>query len=332
MIRENEYTLKRKDIKNVNMIKDKIFKKFRINYNEYKDNIYNYFSKLYGYDSCMDEEDMNRMVANIINAEIRGKYEVCDGDDIMWYSPEKDYKFEIYRYDVNPNLIKSDRDPKFNIVVKVYDNNINIKICEFNFSEIDAIRILDEIANFNEYCYQTYDSTDIFINPSNTDGICYMIDIENIFETEERTLYGKPITINNDVRLKILEYGREEWVPVVTMKLSLDELNDFAFTIFFYSLIDLDIDDSRMDNIENYIVMKEDYGYGNMGSNKTDILYDNNAYSNPEHEIVVNNNPFSNYNNTIVDTNYVEEDNKPNRKFDASKLRSVSFEEFNNRK
>lgn len=220
---------------------------------EFRNQIYTYLCTMYG-DEFVDKEMVDDMMKNELMS-----MGVLDGDDEMiWINKDKQYKFIINRTEISEsrfNMLPG--DPKYNINITIKDNMTGVTIDELNFSEIDAVRILDEIAGHCEYCYNSYDSSCIYINPSNTDIVAHMIILENIFESEYTTEFNKPVTKIRDIMFQILKYSiyhQERTEPTVTMKLSMEELNDLAFHLFFESLIDLDIEDRRMDEIEDYII------------------------------------------------------------------------------
>lgn len=259
----------------------KMIEDYRNMYNEYRENVYDYLCKVYGYDT-MDQATTE----SIVKAELRGL--VYDGDDNMkWISPDNHYKFIITREELsdylntNPNQYQE----HYKITIDIYENETGRKIDSFNFNEISSVRILDDIASFNDYGYQTGDSTHIYIDPSGKDSmISRYIYLENLSQITTYQKYGKEYTHDDDVLFSIYKYSfiEQKTAPVISMKLSIEELNDLCFHIFFESLIDIDIDDPKMDHVENFIVYPNNnynnqynYTYNNEIMPQNEVYYPN---------------------------------------------------------
>ena len=156
-------------------------------------------------------------------------------------------------------------------------NEIGIKMFDMKFNELDAISILDNIQEFAGGAYtDTGCSFIIPINASNTLMNSYQIYLENIFELEDKTMkaidynptddYYCDSDIDNrryafrDILLKIQQYNpmEEKLINRVTIKLNYDEISDFAFTIFFVSIVDIDFPEEYedvLDRIDTYVTL-----------------------------------------------------------------------------
>lgn len=212
---------------------------------------------------------------NIIREELKG-VGVIDGDENMiWKSPDKHYTFKISRTELGNNNLYNNL-PRYMVTVEVL-NEIGIKMFNMRFNELDAVRILDNIQEFTGGAYtDTGCSFIIPINASNTLMNSYQIYLENIFELEDKTM--KAVGYNptddyycdsdiddrtytfNDILLKIQQYNPmdERLINRVSIKLSYDEINDFAFTLFFVSIIDIDFPkeyEDVLNRIDTYVAL-----------------------------------------------------------------------------
>jgi hypothetical protein len=192
----------------------------------------------------------------IIREELKG-IGVIDGDDNMiWKSPDKSYIFKISRSELeNLNPLY----PRF-IISIIIENNIGIKILELRFSELDAVRILDNIEVFcnGEVYYQVQDNFIIPINPNNTSLNSFIIYLENVYDVETVTVGNNTKTIYNDISFKIKQYNPLDGslIDRVSMLLSYEDINDLAFKLFFECLIDIDFPkdmDPVLERIDDYI-------------------------------------------------------------------------------
>lgn len=220
---------------------------------------------------------------SIIKSELRG-IGVLDGDENMiWKSPDNNYTFRMSRSELyNDNFYNN--MPRYIINVEVL-NEIGIKMFEMKFSELDAIRILDNIQEFagGDMYYQTGDGFIIPINAKNTLLDSYEIQLEYIYEVEDKTMsainydptekYDPSMCDNSrfvyrDILMKIVQYNPIEnrLITRVTIKLDCDEINDFAFKLFFASIMDIDFPEEYGDVLD-----KIDY-YVSIGSHEREML------------------------------------------------------------
>lgn len=216
-----------------------------------RDLVKNYLYNIGEYD--MDKE------YNMVKDELRGLGVINGDEGSTWISPDKNYVFKINRYE---NKLWNSNLGQYIIEIDI-ESSIGYRITKLRFSEIDATIILDNIANFNDYCKNSTDAYCIYINPNNTRVNTTIIELNNIFMigNNSSNYNSRP-----DISFSIKQYNPlyENMVPLVTMRLTEKELRDLSFKIFFMTLIDIDIplvefyteNDkgiSVMDHIEDYI-------------------------------------------------------------------------------
>lgn len=191
-------------------------------------------------------EDMSEnQVREYLKSEIK-EFGVYDGDNIMWTSPDNKYKFlikrepaEFYIYATNSEYI---------ITIKVVDAILGIPITEFRINEFSCVDILSKISLFPENYYCTGDTEVIYLNPNNRlEG--HIIYLTNIGEEDKDILFEikQSSSVYNNI------------ITLVTLKLSMEELADLCFYLFFECIIDLDIPEyltNEMENIEDFILCK----------------------------------------------------------------------------
>ena len=80
------------------------------------------------------------------------------------------------------------------------------------------------------------------------------------WENDKYISEKEPIT-EKDVRLEILErsYMYDNVIPMVTMDLTYDELSDFAFHVFFATIIDLEFPEECRDKLEQIEMFVSNY-------------------------------------------------------------------------
>lgn len=175
------------------------------------------------------------------------------GDEEMeWISPNREFKFVINRYE--NRLWNNDQDGHYVITIDII-NMIGVHIIQIKFSEIDAVRILDSINTFlYDWNGGSGESMTIYMEaPNNLRMENEIIYMERILVDEEKE-YKENNTIR-DILFQIRQYSsfHETLIPIVTTVLGTEELENLAFQIFFYSLIDIDIPMQYNQQLENFV-------------------------------------------------------------------------------
>lgn len=175
------------------------------------------------------------------------------GDEEMeWISPNREFKFIINRYE--NRLWNNEQNGHYVITIDTA-NIIGVLITQIKFSEIDAIRILDSINNFLYDMDGGYgESMTIYMEtPNNLRMENKIIYLERIIVDEEKEY--KENNIIRNIKFQILQYSsfHETLIPIITILVGTEELEDFAFKIFFYSLIDIDIPIQYDQQLENFV-------------------------------------------------------------------------------
>lgn len=276
----------------------------------------NYIEMVREYLSIINGEyDMNQ-VGNIINAELRGLGIIDDNNGMVWISNDKHYKFIMSRKENELYRFEQSESGKYIITIDIFDNYTNILIITLRFSELDCIRILESIADFTTNYFQTFDSYVIYINPQNSNLEINMIYLENVHEFF-KDQNGNDIYRDIVFKIQTHRYGDMIHDKVI-MHMTYEELNNLSFSLFFNSIIDIDIDDQYQESLENI----EDYILGG-----TDLLI--NEYR--------KNNSMSNNSNIETPTSISKENGikyikipEPSNKLKSNfNIKPVSFEELN---
>ena len=194
-------------------------------------------------------EDMSEnQVREYFRSEIK-EFGVYDGDNIIWVSPDNKYKFLIKREPTE--FYATNSGSEYIISIKVIDAILNIPITEFRINEFSCIDVLSKISLFPENYYCTGDTEVISLNPNNRlEG--HIIYLTNIGEDDKDILFEikQSSSIYNNI------------ITLVTLKLSIEELADLCFYLFFECIIDLDIPEylnCEMESIEDFILCKPKY-------------------------------------------------------------------------
>lgn len=172
---------------------------------------------------------MNMYLAGIIK----------DDEDMIWASPYKDIIFHISRVE-NQIAYYRKNWGQYIIIIDI-KNNLGTTITQLRFSELDAIRILDCMTQFTEWQSGSGESMIIQINPNTLQMFNQYIDL---FRLPSIDAVDEEETIFRDIQLKINHYSVQHglYVPLVTLNISDDELNDLIFKIFFVALLDVQMD------------------------------------------------------------------------------------------
>ena len=188
-------------------------------------------------------EDMRERIINING-----------GNETMeWYSPNNEFKFVINRYE--NTLWNNENDGHFVITVYIY-NNIGILLAQLKFSEIDAIRILDSINEFQyEMECQTGSSELIYINANNLRLDNKMIYLERLNVCPPDDYEIIPGYRFRDINFRINQYSpfHQTIINIVNIVLSTEELEELSFKLFFYTLIDIDLPEKYNIELENLV-------------------------------------------------------------------------------
>lgn len=180
---------------------------------------------------------------------------IINGDDEMvWKSPSQDLYFEVSR---EYSSLKTDTEGGYQYICTItIKNDLRMPISKIVFSELDAIRILEGFMEFTNPMWEYSNNTVwIDINPSSS--------LEKyIIELSEIQIEDLPPTLI----FKINKYHTiyQTTVPVVTMNLTFEQLNDLAFHLFFALLIDIEIPveyDEIMYKIEDYVTTENYWIY-----------------------------------------------------------------------
>ena len=231
----------------------KIYKKYREYYEDYLNRIGVYY---YG------DKDIRR----IIMGELGG---CINGDEIMtYYTPDRKYKFIIYRSEINTGSYYED----YRITIEIYDGIIGNPIMSMNFNTYTCIDILFNIAVTPDILIESKDSNCIYINTDTSSLIGYMITVTAIFGNHVSSELGPSSPMYNvidsmsniyekDVRLDIFErsYKYDNVIPMISMDLTYDELSDFAFHVFFATIIDLEFPEECRDKLEQIEMFVSNY-------------------------------------------------------------------------
>ena len=174
-----------------------------------------------------------------------------------WYTPNGEFKFVLAR---EYNRLWNNQESQYICILDLY-NNLNIKLFSIRMTEYDVIRVVEEIITFIDYnqSFAPHHKTYIHMNTNNTTlsnfTICLSI-IQNIDDSSnayQKSIFYNPVTDEyRDITFTFLEYNPiyEKLVPRINIIISISELFDFCFHLFFEFLIDIDIPMQFHDTIE----------------------------------------------------------------------------------
>ena len=110
--------------------------------NDIISNIKEYVSE-YNYSVHGDNMYDNEM----IKSELKSLGIINGDDEMVWNSPDKSLCFEVSR---DYSTLKTGVEAGYQYICTInVKNNLNMPICTINFSELDAIRILEGFVEFN---------------------------------------------------------------------------------------------------------------------------------------------------------------------------------------
>lgn len=183
--------------------------------------------------------DSSSSADEMTKAELQSLFCYDDNGFITWRTPDRNYIFKIQRLYISKN-------DSYIINFDIY-NSLGIKIHNFKMSINEIIKLLYMIAN--RYEIENYNM--ININCCFDSGCSCNISIDfknnNICFNENKPDIGFYIDAVNEVLNK--------QIRIVTTYLTFTELREFCFHVFFYALIDLDlnIDQDKLNIIEEFV-------------------------------------------------------------------------------
>lgn len=208
------------------------------------------YAREYSYNTYGDysKEDI------ILRNELKNIGIINGDDEMVWKSPSQDLYFEVSR---EYSSLKTGTEGGYQYICTItIKNELRMPISKIVFSELDAIRILEGFIEFTNPMWEYSNNTVwIDINPSSS--------LEKYtIELSEIQIEDLPPTLI----FKINKYHTiyQTVVPVVTMNLTFEQLNDLAFHLFFALLIDIDIPveyDEIMYKIEDYVTTENYWVY-----------------------------------------------------------------------
>lgn len=142
-------------------------------------------------------------------------------------------RFEFRRENVQ--LWVTDTSYKYKCFIDIYDNLTNNLILSLNCNETDIMNILDCYTQMNEYCM--FDIICPRLNPFNSTGCFYTIGLELV-----KIDYSKPDSLLDGCNrwFNVQEYNPllNTCISRLSIKMTIDELEEFMNLIFFIFLID----------------------------------------------------------------------------------------------
>lgn len=156
-----------------------------------------------------------------------------EGEDMAVFNTmDGQYRFELKREQAQ--LWITDTSYKYKCNIDIYNNITNTKIVHLNCNEIDIMNILDCYTQMHEY-----NMKDIIcpnLAPYTSNGNFYIIGME-LFRIDDvhNILYDVSSRWFN-----VKEYNplMEQLVDIISIELSIDELEDLMNLLFFTFLID----------------------------------------------------------------------------------------------
>ena len=172
---------------------------------------------------------------------------IKDGDNMIWCSPNNEFKFDINRYD--NQLWYDDYSAKYIIEINIY-NMVGVLVKTIRFDEIMALSICDSIADYIDIVNSKVPSENymIYINPNNFRFESYIISLDKT---------TAPIKdMNGDERnivfaLKQYSPYYENMITIFTLYLSSEQLENLLYAIFFVGLIDAELPYPYNENLDD---------------------------------------------------------------------------------
>ena len=176
----------------------------------------------------------------MIKNELKSLYGYTD-DGISWITPDRNYIFKILRTD-------NDKVSYYHYFVDIDVYSIlNSLICKIRLNEYNIVEILSNISklfDLNQYNR----NANIITIPGMSINEFISININ-------ATKCGDMISNNNDINFKIISTIDNDYHALVNINMSYLELREFCFRIFFYTLIDADLNVSEdiLDDIQAFV-------------------------------------------------------------------------------
>ena len=205
--------------------------------NSIKDSVSEYCYNVYG--DSMREKD-------IINNELKSLGIINGEDEMVWKSPDNSLYFEVSREN---SSVKTSSDGGYLYICTIsIKNNLKMPISDIKFTELDCIRILEGFVDF-VYPEWYYNDNTVYIN----------INPNSVLDTYTIELSEIPIGDIKGVLFKITKYNTiyQQVVPIVTIPMRFDQLQNLAFHLFFSLLIDIEVPieyEEVIYKIEDYIL------------------------------------------------------------------------------
>ena len=211
-------------------------------------------------------------LTKLLLSEMKFLNVIKDGNIMEWYSPFKQYKFEIQRSDNQLWYPENNEFSKYLISIKISDM-LGVPITEIIFNEIDACRILDSMDAFiNDMDHQTFSNMYIYTsvkNPTLSSHAFFLERLNAYFpddDDENKTPQNWDL-INQDVRdvlLQVKQYNpvHQIMLDMVSIQLSDEELYNLMYAIYFVALIDIyDLPEVQELGLENVLTNLMHMGY-----------------------------------------------------------------------
>lgn len=169
------------------------------------------------------------------------------GDEKMeWVSPNNEFKFVFNRCE--NTLWNNDQDGHYIITIDVY-NIVGVNILQLKFSEIHAMIILDSINSFL-FGMDEQVGSNIYISIG-----CPNLKLEYKYLYLEWLYMNINDNTDQNILFEIRQYSsnNENMITMLSMVVSKALLEEFAFELFFYTLIDIELPFKYNDQLENTI-------------------------------------------------------------------------------
>ena len=214
----------------------------------------------------MRDRISNSLLLNLKNV-------IKDDDNMVWYSPNKMYKFDIQRYDGKGNFTNTNECGNYIIEIKIY-NNIGVEMYKIRMNELDLVRVVDNMSFYQyETGFESYASIVIGLNPMNNCSqfmneprIKLTRVVEDMIPPEfYGVIFDKKMDEYRDNHLLIYDYNyyTKTETPILSIYISDTELDELTYDLYFVGLIDIPLPNDSIATLENMLTRM--YGYGPNG-------------------------------------------------------------------